>query len=155
MIDREQREAPRPRIVVADDSEDVRDLIALVLRLHGFDAVGAADGEEALGLVLSEGADGLVSDLDMTGFDGLRLCRVLRALRATTALPIVVFTGAGEGDPRLRPLREMAALRILRKPRGLHAIAPALIEMMPTVLTGRRVRTAGSLTSPGPSLSAP
>jgi CheY-like chemotaxis protein len=41
----------------------------------------------------------------MPSLDGLMLCRVLRGLRAHIALPIVVFTGVGEADPCLLPLR--------------------------------------------------
>jgi DNA-binding response OmpR family regulator len=154
-IESQQREAPRPRIVVADDSPYMRDLIALALGLHGLDAVGAVDGEAALAVILSEGADGLVSDLPMPGLDGLRLCRMLRALRASEGLPVVIFSGVGERDPRLQSLRELGDVRILHKPSGLQAIAPAFIEMLPARVTGRRVRTDGVGSSPRASISAP
>ena len=133
----QRRAAPPPRIVVVDDSAYLQELIALTLRLQGFDVVVAVDGEAALATILSEGADGLVSDFHMPGLDGLSLCRVLRALRAYTALPIVVFTGVGDADPALLPLRDFDVLRVLHKPAGLREIAPALIEMMSTNVTGR------------------
>jgi DNA-binding response OmpR family regulator len=133
------RAAPPPRIVVADDSIEVRDLVALVLRSRGFDVVVATDGDAALAHILSDGADGLVSDFQMPGLDGLTLCRVLRGLRAYAALPIVVFTGMRDDDSRLLPLRDINELRILHKPMGLREIAPALIEMIPTTLTGFHV----------------
>jgi DNA-binding response OmpR family regulator len=141
MVHRGKRGARPPRIVVTEDTRYLQDLIGLLLRLQGFETVGAADGEAALEMILSEGADGLVSDLEMPGLDGLRLCRVLRALRASAALPIVVFTGVDEDDVRLSPIREMDAVRILHKPQGLHDIAPALLAMMPTAVTGHKVRT--------------
>jgi CheY-like chemotaxis protein len=119
--------------VVADNDTDIRELIALILRSRGFDVVVASDGEAALAAILSDGADGLVSDFQMPGLDGLTLCRVLRGLRAYTALPIVMFTAVAE-DPRLHPLREMNELCILHKPMGLRAIVPALVEMIPTSL---------------------
>jgi CheY-like chemotaxis protein len=128
-----------PRIVAADDNVSVRELIALMLRSRGFDVVVASDGEAALAAILSDGADGLVSDVQMPGLDGLRLCRVLRGLRAYAALPIVVFTGLAEADPTLLSLRDISELRILHKPLGLHEIAPALREMIPTTATGFRV----------------
>lgn len=130
------RGAPPPRIVVADDSVDIRELIAIMLRSRGFDVVVAPDGGAALAAILSDGADGLVSDFQMPGLDGLELCRVLRGLRAYTALPIVMFTGVGVADPRLLPLRDMNELRILYKPMGLREIGPALIEMMPPSIPG-------------------
>lgn len=130
------RGAPPPRIVVADDSVDIRELIAIMLRSRGFDVVVAPDGDAALAAILSDGADGLVSDFQMPGLDGLALCRVLRGFRAYTVLPIVMFTGVGVADPRLLPLRDMNELRILYKPMGLREIGPALIEMMPPSIPG-------------------
>ena len=153
MVHRGKRGALPPRIVVTEDTRYLQDLIGLLLRLQGFETVGAADGEAALEVILSEGADGLVSDLEMPGLDGLRLCRVLRALRASAALPIVVFTGVDEHDVRLGPLREMDAVRILHKPQGLHDIAPALLAMMPTAVTGHGVRTISPLSIARTSLA--
>jgi hypothetical protein len=46
-----------PRIVAADDSVAMRELIALMLRSRGFDVVVASDGETALAAILSDGAD--------------------------------------------------------------------------------------------------
>jgi DNA-binding response OmpR family regulator len=120
-------------------------LVALTLRSRGFDVVVAPDGDAALAAILSDGADGLVSDFQMPGLDGLTLCRVLRSLRAYAALPVVIFTGLEDRDPRLVPLRDIGELRILHKPTGLREIAPALIEMIPTNLTGMGMCTrAGS-----------
>jgi CheY-like chemotaxis protein len=107
-----------------------------MLRSRGFDVVVASDGDAALAAILTDGADGLVSDVQMPGLDGLTLCRVLRGLRAYAALPIVVFTGLAEADPFLLPLRDINELRILHKPLGLREIAPAFMEMIPTTPTG-------------------
>ena len=125
-----------PCIVAADDRVAMRDLVAPMLRNRGFDVVVASDGDAALAVILADGADGLVSDLQMPGLDGLMLCRVLQGLRAYAALPIVLFTGVAEADPRLLPLRHINELRVLHKPMGLREIAPAFMEMIPTTATG-------------------
>jgi CheY-like chemotaxis protein len=146
-----------PRIVVAEDAEYMRDLVGLLLRHQGFEVVAVADGSAALESILAEGADGLVSDLDMPGLDGLTLTRVLRSLRASSALPIVVFTGVEAGDSRLATLREFSGLHILSKPMGLHDIAPLLHEALATPKALRRTgaghRSKTSGTSPA-SMSA-
>jgi CheY-like chemotaxis protein len=56
-----------PRIVAADENIAMRELIALVLRGRSFDVVVASNGEAALSAILSDGADGLVSDVEMPG----------------------------------------------------------------------------------------
>jgi CheY-like chemotaxis protein len=114
----------------------MRELIALMLRSCGFDVVVASDGDAALAAIPSDGADGLVSDLQMPGVDGLMLCRVLRGLRSYATLPIVLFTGVAEADPCLLRLREINEPRILHKPKALRGIAPAFMEMIPTTATG-------------------
>jgi CheY-like chemotaxis protein len=76
-----------------------------MLRSRGFDVVAASNGDAALAAILSDGADGLVSDFQMPDLNGLTLSRVLRGLREYAVLPMVVFTGLGEADPRLIPLR--------------------------------------------------
>lgn len=146
-----------PRVVVADDTPYMRDLIVLMLQHRGFDVVGVADGDAALAAILGEGADGLVSDLNMPGVDGLMLARVLRALRACAALPIVVFTGVAAEDPRLPALCRMDNLRVLSKPHGLQAIAPALIEMLTAADGQHHAGTAdlmGSREAPSQAMSA-
>jgi len=136
---------------VADDDVDLRELIAIMLRSRGFDVVVAPDGEAALAVILSDGADGLVSDFQMPGLDGLTLCRVLRGLGAYMALPIVMFTGIGVADPRLLPLRDMNEVRILHKPMGLREIGPALTEMIPTAVNGCGVAMLADVGAPGMS----
>src|ERR1700693_98843 len=142
------REAPPPRIVVADDDVDLRELIAIMLRRRGFDVVVVSDGEAALAVILSDGADGLVSDFQMPGLDGLTLCRVLRGLGAYTVLPIVMFTGMEVADPRFLPLRGINELRILHKPLGLREIAPTLVEMIPTAVNGFGVGITADVGAP-------
>jgi CheY-like chemotaxis protein len=145
------RGLPPPRIVVADDDIDIRELIAIMLRSRGFDVVVAPDGDAALAAILSDGADGLVSDFQMPGLDGLTLCRVLRGLGPYIALPIVMFTGIGVADPRLLPLRDMNELRILHKPMGLREIGPALTDMIPTTVSGFGVGIRADVGAPGMS----
>lgn len=93
------RGAPPPRIVVADDHVDTRELIATVLSSGGFDVVAAPSGDAALSVILSDGADGLVGDFQMPGLDGVTLCRLLRGLRTDAALIPRTLIGFRVGMP--------------------------------------------------------
>jgi DNA-binding response OmpR family regulator len=131
---------------VVDDDIDMRELIALTLRHRGFDVVAVGDGTAAMATIVSDGVDALVTDLQMPGYDGVTLCRSLRALRISPALPIVVFTGVGRNDARLDALRDLSDIRVLHKPMGLGQIAPTLIEMIPTAaLDSTSLRTLAHL----------
>jgi signal transduction histidine kinase len=67
------------RVLVVDDEDDARDLVATVLRRAGADVFTAASVAEALAACEREQPDVLLSDLEMPGEDGYSLIRKLRA----------------------------------------------------------------------------
>ncbi len=83
------------KIVVADDEPHIRHVIALKMQKHGFEVFTAADGEEALDLVLQEAPDLLITDYQMPVMSGLDLCRELRRQEQTAHIPIVMLTARG------------------------------------------------------------
>jgi DNA-binding response OmpR family regulator len=87
-----------PRIVVADDETDVRELIAYRLGRSGFEVVEAADGEQALRLARAEPPDLLVLDVMMPKLDGYELTRRLRADPATQRVPVILLTARAQED---------------------------------------------------------
>lgn len=80
----------RPRILVADDKESLRELMKRVLG-DSYDVVVAADGSQAIALLRGERFDVVVSDIRMPGADGLE---VLRAAHAVDAhIEVILMTG--------------------------------------------------------------
>jgi YesN/AraC family two-component response regulator len=81
------------RVVLADDTEDIRLLTRTVLDLDGgFEVVGeAATGAEALALVRELAPDVVVLDLAMPEMDGLQVLPVIREESPTTR--VVVMSG--------------------------------------------------------------
>ena len=70
------------RVLVVDDTEHVRAVVADMLRLDGFQVVGQAAGvDEALALVQAADPHVVVMDLKMPGVDGIEGARRMRALR--------------------------------------------------------------------------
>ena len=67
------------RVLVADDSEPVRLLLAAMLESLGYEVIEARDGNEAYSIALSGRIQMVVSDWQMPGLDGLALCRKLRS----------------------------------------------------------------------------
>jgi CheY-like chemotaxis protein len=84
--------ARQPMILVVDDEPEVRDLIAAFLQPHGVEIVAAAGGPAALLEAASQRFDLCVLDVTMPGMDGLEVCRRLRALPFTRALPVLFMT---------------------------------------------------------------
>ena len=87
------------RVIVADDDEAVRNVLAHVLVDQGFDVVGmAADGLEAVALAESLQPDAVVLDVRMPRVGGIEAARRIRPLRAGTR---VVMLSAYD-DPALQ-----------------------------------------------------
>jgi two-component system response regulator PilR (NtrC family) len=65
----------RKKILVVDDEEDVRETLATVLENLNYQALLAADGEEALSIVKNQRVDVILSDLYMPGMNGIELLK--------------------------------------------------------------------------------
>src|ERR1700760_3603591 len=80
------------RVVVADDSALMRNIVTRSLTKAGLEVVGSArDGDEALALCERERPDALCLDLTMPGLDGLGVLRELRR-PGRPKLPVVVVS---------------------------------------------------------------
>lgn len=88
-----------PRVLVAEDDADIRELMTAVLRAGGYEVAVARDGEEAFRLACASPPDAAVLDVAMPGIDGYELTRRLRAQPSTEAIPIVLVSAkAAERD---------------------------------------------------------
>jgi two-component system chemotaxis response regulator CheY len=81
----------RGKILVVDDSEDIRFLVSSLLRSIGHDAIEAADGEKALEVLENDPQIRLViTDYDMPKMDGLELTRRIRRHECLEDLPVLM-----------------------------------------------------------------
>src|SRR5215210_3275982 len=79
----------RHTILVVEDFEDTRELIALQLRRDGYEVIEAADGVSAVELVKRRCPDLVLMDLSLPGRDGLSAAYRMRELDAMCRVPIV------------------------------------------------------------------
>jgi CheY-like chemotaxis protein len=80
-------------IVLAEDDDDIRTVIAAFLRAAGYAVVPAADGAAALLAVRQHRPRLVISNIDMPMMTGIDLCLALRADPPTADLPVVFITG--------------------------------------------------------------
>lgn len=79
------------RVMVVDDTDHVRTMLAEMLELDGFEVVArAANGEEAVRLAGDTDPDVIVMDLKMPGVDGLQATRLIKEGRPDQ--PIILYT---------------------------------------------------------------
>lgn len=100
---RPERSLEGARVLVVDDEEDTREMLATVLELEGAGVVRAADAATALAHLAATPFDAIVCDIGMPGEDGYAFIRKLRAAGEARGgwTPAIALTGyAGEKHGR-------------------------------------------------------
>ena len=90
------------KILLAEDTADLNNVVTSMLKMQGFDVDSALDGEEALSLALSNGYDGIILDIMMPKINGLDVLKELRARNIIT--PVLMLTAKAEVDDRVEGL---------------------------------------------------
>jgi CheY-like chemotaxis protein len=91
-------------ILIADDYDDNRELLRLMLETEGYHIREARNGHEALDAALEEAPAAALIDLSMPSLDGWGLLRALRADERTRAIPCVAVTAFAANQDRQRAL---------------------------------------------------
>ena len=100
------------RILVIDDDNELASMLAEFLRREGFEADFASDGKSGLEKAIREAFDLIVLDVMLPGIDGFE---VLRRLRQSSRVPVVMLTARGEDVDRIVGL-ELGADDYVPKP---------------------------------------
>jgi two-component system response regulator MprA len=87
------------RILVVDDDRALREALRRVLTLAGYEVQSAADGEQAIELVVQALPEAVVLDVGLPGIDGLEVCRRLR--RLGNRVPILMLTARDAVSDRI------------------------------------------------------
>lgn len=86
-----------PKILVVDDSEAERDVIATVVRTYEFEALEASHGGEALQILReTDGVVLVITDVSMPILDGIGLSKKIRTMPKYKSLPIVISSGIAD-----------------------------------------------------------
>src|SRR6201997_4365686 len=101
-----------PTILLVDDEDSVRKVLAFPLEKDGYAVVQAGDGDEALRLFAEQPIDLVVLDLMLPRLDGLEVCK---RLRATSTVPIIMLTARDDELDKVLGL-ELGADDYITKP---------------------------------------
>lgn len=137
------------RIVVCDDDETTRELLCENLAADRWEPLGAANAEEALLALRYKAPDLLLLDLGLPDASGLEVLREVRrddraAAPIDSELPVIILSGHGDDQQRVRGLREGAS-DFLVKP--FHY--PELLERI-RIAAARRAAPRGGIVRVGP-----
>ena len=107
--------APRPRVMLVDDSISIRKFVGQMLEKAGFRVVTAIDGHDALQQLTELTVDLIVTDLEMPRVNGYALIEDLRRRPSTRDVPVVVLTTRA-GDKHVSLARRLGVRHYVAKP---------------------------------------
>ncbi len=117
----------RPRILVVDDDQAVRESLRRSLQFNGYDVAMAGDGAEALASIARAAPDAVVMDVMMPRLDGIEATKALRT--SGNDLPIIVLTARDSVGDRVEGL-DAGADDYLTKPFALEELLARLRALL-------------------------
>ncbi len=88
----------KPRVLIVDDSEMVRNFHSYILKDAGFDVQTAADGAQAIEMFLQSPFDLIVTDINMPQMDGLTFIKRVRGVDQN--IPIIIISTEDEAEDK-------------------------------------------------------
>ena len=91
------------RVLLVEDEDSIREMVALTLKLAGWEVLEAPSAERALELMhQSQPCDAALLDIMLPGMDGLSLCETIR--RDNSAIGIIMVSAKGQEEDKIRGL---------------------------------------------------
>ena len=83
-------------ILIAEDDQDIRELVVLTLQFSGFDVVSVEDGSLAVEEARTKSFDLILMDVRMPRMTGYEACRRLKEMDSTKNIPIIFLSAKGQ-----------------------------------------------------------
>lgn len=109
-----EEQKTRLRVLLADDSMTTRALEQSILEAAGYDVLACVDGQEAWERLQAEGADAIVTDVEMPRMDGFALTEAIRGSPRFGRLPIVLVTARSKPEDKARGLQVGASAYLVK-----------------------------------------
>jgi two-component system, OmpR family, response regulator len=141
----ETERMPGEHLLIVDDEENLRSMLAAALRHHGYEVSAAATGREALDAVAARSPDLVVLDVMLPDLDGFEVCRRLRTGGDHT--PVLFLTARDATEDKVRGLT-LGGDDYLQKPFSLEELVArttAVLRRTGKARTERNVLTCGDL----------
>lgn len=127
MVQQLAEHGPAKRILIAEDDDNIRNLLGSYLSVSGYEIDAVSDGRAALARLERAQYDMAVLDIMLPGVDGLEICR---SVRERQPMPVLLLTALGEEPDRIAGFRAGADDYVVKpfSPRELVARVQAILR---------------------------
>jgi two-component system NtrC family sensor kinase len=126
------------KILIIDDEEGIRKLLALSLSSDGYEVLTAASGEEGMEIFKRETPPLVLTDIKMPGMDGIEVLNQTKRLKPDAE--VIIITGHGDMDSAIEALK-LDASDFLNKPIKDEALSVALRRAEERISIKQRLRS--------------
>jgi len=119
-------------ILLVEDTTDIRMMMRLMLELHGFLVIEAADGLEAIEQLLgSEKPDAILLDMSLPKVDGYQSASVIRKIPGCSEIPIIACTAHNRWEWRAKSI-SAGCNAFVAKPVDFDELDRLLVRLIPS-----------------------
>ena len=131
-------------ILLAEDDEEVRDLLRINLTMAGYDVLEAVDSDEVIRVCEEDHPDLLLLDVGLPGRDGFEVLDEVKSNSATADIPVVFLTGHSGSDSVVKAL-DHGASDFLSKPVGSQELTARVQAALRTKRLQDKLRQSNAL----------
>jgi DNA-binding response OmpR family regulator len=103
------------KILIAEDDQDIRQLIVYSLQFAGYGVVPASDGQQAVDLTIEEKPDLIMLDVRMPRLTGFEALKQIKAIQEFENTPVVILSAKGQ-ESEIQAGLELGATQYILKP---------------------------------------
>ncbi|MGX4640124.1 response regulator [Massilia sp. SYSU DXS3249] len=134
-FDKPEESSSRPAVLLIEDNEDGREMMATMLEVYGYPVLQSGDGLDGVALATAHLPTVALVDIGLPGIDGYEVARRLRANAATSAMRLIALTGYGLAEDQRRVLEAGFDMHLV-KPVDITQLLGALGEPAALPTTG-------------------
>lgn len=124
----------KPLILIADDEEDTRSILELLLNEAGYDIISSYDGLDTLDSVKSSHPQMILLDIMMPLVDGIEVCRRIKSDDNTKDIKIIMLSASDESDSKNLAM-ECGADDYITKPFDSGDLLKRIAKLLPPAST--------------------
>jgi len=127
-----------PKILIAEDEQDILDLIIFTLQFGGYEVIPTSNGEDALVMTRQEQPDLALLDVRMPRMSGYQVCSEIKADLETQHIPVVFLSAKGQ-EAEIKTGFETGAIDYILKPFAPDHLLKRLEEILTNLEAEREI----------------